>query len=146
MKFTLSGRYSEQSLLKGCLKGARDSQKALYDQYSSRMYSICLRYAGTETDAEDLLQEGFLRIFKNIGTFRNEGSFEGWMRRIFVNTAIEKHRKKHHLYPLMDVSDSDTFVMDSGIVNQMAADDIMCLVEQLSPGYRTVFNLSLIHI
>ena len=73
-------------------------QKMLYQLFSPKMYGVCLRYAGNEYDANDILQEGFIKVFKNLQKFRSEGSFEGWVRRIFVNTAIEHYRKKVKLY------------------------------------------------
>ena len=73
-------------------------QEYLYKTYASKMYAVCLRYSGNADDANDLLQEGFVKVFKNLGKFRSEGSFEGWIRRIFVNTSIEQYRKKVKLY------------------------------------------------
>ncbi len=141
MKFNLHGRLSDESLIKGCIKGDRDSQRGLYSKYSPKMFAICLRYSSDYHNAEDLLQEGFIKVYKNITKFRGEGSFEGWLRRIFVNTAIENYRKRNYLYPLIEVLNTDIEVLNDGVINQLAADDIMDLVNQLSPGYRTVFNL-----
>jgi len=131
----------EQDLIQACCRGERAAQQAIYERYASRLFSICLRYADDYHQAEDLLQEGFLKVFRHISAFRSEGSFEGWLRRIFVNTAIEQHRKKHHLYPLVEVLQSDLEWQDEGVMDQLAADDLMDMVNSLSPGYRTVFNL-----
>jgi RNA polymerase sigma-70 factor (ECF subfamily) len=85
---------TETLLIENCIKGNRKSQKELYDIFSSKMYYICLRYAKNQMDAEDILQEGFVKLFNNLHKFRGEGSFDGWVRRIFVNTAIESLRRK----------------------------------------------------
>ncbi len=77
-------------------------QEALYSRFSSKMYAVCLRYASNAAEAEDILQEGFIKIFKKIDTFRSEGSFEGWIRRIFVNTAIEHFRRRKYLMPVTE--------------------------------------------
>jgi len=108
----------EYALVRSCIKGNHSSHQALYSKYSSKMFGVCLRYGKDYHSAEDILQEGFIKAFKNLNKFRFEGSFEGWLRRIFVNTAIEHFRKP-----------------------RMAAEDIMELVNKLSPGYKAVFNL-----
>ena len=74
----------------------------LYNRFSSKMYAVCLRYAGNADDAQDILQDGFVKIYKNLPRFRSEGSFEGWIRRIFVNTAIEHLRRKTYLKPIAE--------------------------------------------
>ena len=89
--FTLT----ESQLIENCIKGERKSQKALYEHFSGKMFAICLRYSKNQMDAEDILQEGFVKLYNNLHRFRGEGSFEGWVRRIFVNTAIEHIRRKH---------------------------------------------------
>ncbi len=134
-------RTSEKDLIKGCIARKRKYQQALYEQSSSKMFSICLRYANDYHSAEDILQEGYIKVFKNIHKFRSEGSFEGWMRRIFVNTAIEHYRKSVHMYPILEVNNSHYDVIDDKTIEHLAAEDLMKMVQQLSPGYRTVFNL-----
>jgi RNA polymerase sigma factor (sigma-70 family) len=85
---------SESDLIHGCLQGDRRMQEELYRRFSPRMYGVCLRYAGTAAEAEDILQEGFIKVYKKLSSYRREGTFEGWIRRIFVNTAIEHFRRK----------------------------------------------------
>ncbi len=131
----------EQALIQACCRGERAAQQGLYERYAPRLFAICLRYADDYHQAEDLLQEGFLKVFRHIANFRAEGSFEGWLRRIFVNTAIEHHRRRHHLYPLVDVADTEIELHDEGALQQLAASDLLDMVNSLSPGYRTVFNL-----
>jgi RNA polymerase sigma factor (sigma-70 family) len=83
---------TDSDLLKGAVLGDRRMQEQLYQRYAPKMYAVCLRYANHADDAQDILQDGFVKVFKNLEKFRNEGSFEGWVRRVFVNTAIEHYR------------------------------------------------------
>lgn len=133
--------YSESNLIENCIKGDRKSQKELYDRFSAKMFAICLRYSKNQMDAEDVLQEGFVKLFNNLNRFRGEGSFEGWVRRIFVNTAIEHIRRKN-----MNTSNGEG--LENSIVDkkQNALDnlyekDLLSTSRTLSEGYRTVFNL-----
>lgn len=132
---------SLSQLIKGCIKGKRVAQKQLYNLYSPKMFGVCRRYSKDYHEAEDLLQEGFIKVFNNIHKFRGDGSFEGWVRRIFVNTAIEHYRKGNQLYLINENIISYVEVEDNNAISKLAVDDIMKLVNGLSPGYRTVFNL-----
>lgn len=105
------------------------------------MYGVCLRYAANAEEAEDILQEGFIKVFRKITSFRSEGSFEGWVRRIFVNTAIEHYRKKIYLQPISEHEENTIEGKYLSVLDSMAEKDIIKLVQQLSPGYRTVFNM-----
>ena len=93
---------SDSDLIRGCMESDRRMQEELYRRFSPRMYAVCLRYAGNAEEAEDILQEGFIKVFRKLDSFRNEGSFEGWRRRIFVNTAIEDFRRKKYLLPVTE--------------------------------------------
>lgn len=111
-------------------------------RFSPKMYAVCFRYAANATDAQDLLQEGFIKVYRNLHRFRAEGSFEGWIRRVFVNTSIEHYRKKS--IQLSTVSEKEeATIEDSDIsaLDQMAEKDILAIIQELSPGYKTVFNL-----
>jgi RNA polymerase sigma factor (sigma-70 family) len=108
------------------------------------MYTVCLRYAGNPEDASDVLQEGFIKIYKNLGKFRGEGSFEGWIRRIFVNTSIEHFRKTVKLYQVSEVQENTIEDKEWGVLDNLAVKDIIEMVHDLSPGYRAVFNLHVI--
>jgi RNA polymerase sigma-70 factor (ECF subfamily) len=116
-------------------------QEELYRRFSPRMFAVCLRYAGNSEEAEDILQEGFIKIFKKLNSFRGEGSFEGWIRRIFVNTAIEHFRRKRYLQPVTEKEESTIEGNFLSVLDNLAEKDILDLVRQLSPGYRTVFNM-----
>lgn len=128
-------------LIEGCLGNDRASQKQLYDVMSPTMFAICLRYANSYQTAEDLLQEGFIKVFKYISKYRGEGSFEGWVKRIFVNTAIEHFRKQARMYPIVNLEVVDHALKAGDPGDSLELEDIQKLIQQLSPGYRTVFNL-----
>ena len=116
-------------------------QEELYRRFSPRMYGVCLRYAGSAEEAEDILQEGFVKVFRKLDSFRSEGSFEGWIRRIFVNTAIEHFRRKKYLQPVTEKEEATIEGNYLSVLDELAERDILELVRQLSPGYRTVFNM-----
>ncbi len=139
--FGYIGEPSEGDLIKGCLIGDRKAQKTLYSRYSPRMFAVCMRYARDRQAAEDILQDGFIKIFRNLSKFRQEGSFEGWMRRIFVNTSIEHYRRKVNLYSIVDSEDKVIDIVDESTFDHLQLQDLMDMVQSLSPGYRTVFNL-----
>ena len=133
--------FSESDLIEGCLKGDRKMQYELYQRFAPKMYGVSLRYAGNAEEAEDILQEGFIKVFNKMGSYRGDGSFEGWIRRVFVNTAIEHFRKKTHLQPITENEESTIEGKYLSVLDHMAEKDIIQLVQQLSPGYRTVFNM-----
>src|SRR6185369_11797143 len=127
---------------KGCIEGDRRMQEELYNRFAGKMYAVCLRYTNNADDAQDLLQEGFIKIYKNLHRFRAEGSFEGWIRRVFVNTSIEHFRKKSTKLSLVSEKEENTLEdTDITALESLAEKDIINLIQQLSPGYRTVFNL-----
>lgn len=132
---------SESDLIAGCLEGNRRMQEELYRRFSPRMYAVCLRYAGNAEEAEDILQEGFIKVFKKLDSFRGDGSFEGWIRRIFVNTAIEHFRRKRYLMPVTEKEENTIEGKYVSVLDNLAEKDIISLVQELSPGYRTVFNM-----
>lgn len=120
-------------------------QEELYNRFSGKMYAVCLRYANNSEDAQDLLQEGFIKVYRNLHRFRAEGSFEGWIRRVFVNSSIEHYRKKS--LQLSKVSDKEENTIednDISALDNLAEKDIINLIQDLSPGYKTVFNLYVI--
>jgi RNA polymerase sigma-70 factor (ECF subfamily) len=116
-------------------------QEELYSRFAPKMYAVCLRYAGNAEEAEDILQEGFIKIFKKLASFRSEGSFEGWIRRIFVNTSIEHFRRKTYLQPISEKEENTMEGKSLSVLDSLAEKDLIHLIQQLSPGYRTVFNL-----
>lgn len=135
---------SEPDLIKGCIDGDRQMQKILYQTFSSKMYGVCLRYSENVEDANDILQEGFIKVYKNIHKFRSEGSFEGWVRRIFINTSIEHFRKKIKFNNITEVQENTVEDNSVNVFDTLSAKDIIKTINQLSPGYKAVFNMHVI--
>ena len=135
---------TEEKILKGCLNENAKAQEALYRLFSPTMFGICLRYGSDYHTAEDILQDGFVKVFKSIHKFKNTGSLEGWIRRIFVNTAIEYYRKKSRSFrftPLDVVAEKS--VEDHKLL-EIEKEELLGLIQQLPDGYRLVFNLYII--
>lgn len=133
---------SEQQLIEGCQRGDRRAQKELYELYSRKMMGVCLRYVNDRETARDLLQDGFVKIFTSIGSFSGIGSFEGWMRKIFVNCALEYLRKSDVLREATDLDNTAELVnADSSAISDISAAELMNMVKELPAGFRTVFNL-----
>lgn len=117
----------------------------MYEKYSSRMFAVCLRYAKDRDEAKDLLQEGFITVFSKIGSFNAAGSFEGWMRRIFVNTALMRLRKKDVLKEAADVDDAAKAVVSADdVLSGIGGKDLVRLISGMPDGFRTVFNMNVI--
>ncbi len=135
---------SESDLIRGCIEGKPEMQRMLYDRFSSKMYGVCLRYAENTEDANDVMQEGFIKVYKSLPKFRAEGSFEGWIRRIFVNTSIEHYRKKVKLYNVTEVQENTIEDNELDALDSLATKDILKIVNELSPGYKQVFNLHVV--
>ncbi len=136
--------YSDEQIIAGCRTGDRKYQELLYQRFSSKMFTVCMRYAAESNSAQDLLQEGFVKIFKNIDKFRGEGSFEGWIRRIFVNTCLEFVRKKANMYVVQDTETVKVEYQDENALQKLMKEDLMEMIQSLSTGYRTIFNLYVI--
>lgn len=136
---------SERELLEACKRGDRTAQKKLYDSLAAKMFAICLRYMGQRDAAEDVLQEGFITLFSRLDSYSGEGSFEGWARKIFVNTALMELRKKDALKMSEDLETAWN-VSSDGVsqVQSVGYHELLKLIASLPPGYRTVFNLSVI--
>lgn len=131
-------------LIKDCVAGKQMALAQLYHIFSAKMYGVCLRYAKDASEAEDNLQEGFIKVFTSLKNFRNEGSLEGWIRRIMINVSLEKLRKLNKMYPVEDVAIYDSVNFSDDIISKISADELMKLVQELPPRYRLVFNLYVI--
>ena len=132
---------TENDLIDGCLRSHPVAQKQLYEKYAARMMAVCLRYAQTTFEAEDVLQEGFLTVFRTLGSFRRECPLEFWIRRIMINAALRQHRRNA---PLVAVSDGDypeTLASEEFTFSNYAYSELLALVQELAPRYRLVFNL-----
>jgi RNA polymerase sigma-70 factor (ECF subfamily) len=133
---------TEQLIIKGCIERDGAFQTKLYNQFASKMFGVCLRYARNREEAEEILHEGFLRIFTYIHTFKGSGSFEGWMKKIMVNAALFRYRNKSTLQPVIRLdSSSYDAADDTDIASNLDAKELLSVVQTLPAGYRIVFNL-----
>ena len=129
-------------LIESCIKGNRESQKALYDLLAPRMFPVCIRYIGDRIQAEDILQDGFVTLFTHLKDYKGDGSFEGWARRIFVTTALMSLRKKDALKMSDDLQAARGLKAETVSQTQnIGYKELMKLVMTLPPGFRTVFNM-----
>ncbi len=126
-----------------CIKGDRHSQRELYEMLAPKMFVVCLRYSRSREDAEEVLQEGFIKIFEHLSQFTFSGSFEGWVRKIMVNCALQKYRGKSRLHAVLNIDDTNIENTDDNenIYAKQDAKELIKLVQVLPPGYRMVFNL-----
>lgn len=131
----------EKELIQGCAKNDRASQKALYEHYCGKMMVVCLRYSRSTQEAEDILQEGFIKIFKSIGDFRAESKLETWITRIMINTALNSQRQKLYLMPMVDVTEISLPEREEISLSGFHLDELINIVQSLPDGCRVVFNL-----
>ncbi|MFQ3579816.1 MAG: sigma-70 family RNA polymerase sigma factor [Bacteroidales bacterium] len=134
---------NDNEIIEGCLKNDRKMQKALYDKYASVMYAICLRYAKREEEAMDILQEGFIKVYRHIDQFSGLHSFEGWMKRIFINTSITYYKQNLKFYYQQDITninepDENTF---NAYEQEFTREELLSIIQELSDGYKLVFNM-----
>lgn len=132
---------NDYELLLRCLRKEVDAEYMLYERYAARMYGLCLRYGGNEAEAEDMLQEGFMKLFSSLRDFRFEGNLDGWVKRIFVTTALNYRRiqKTGPAVELTEEVESETVRED--ILSNISVKDLLALIRRLPPGFRTIFNL-----
>ncbi len=129
------------TIIDGCKKGDGRSQEALYRLVAPAMYGLCLRYAGNKDDANDIMQDGFIKVFRKIDQFTGKGSLEGWIRRIIVNTALEKFRSQIETERIDYQVNSRIELSGTETIENITADEIVAIVGTLTPRYRMVFNL-----
>lgn len=132
---------NEPEIIEGCIQGKRNCQKALYEHFASKMLGVCMRYAQDRSEAEDMLQEGFIKVFNNIAKFKNEGSFEGWIRRIMVFTAINMYRYRVRKFQDQLTMEPVEAPYNDDLIDHISAREIVALIQQIPEGYRMVFNL-----
>jgi RNA polymerase sigma-70 factor (ECF subfamily) len=132
-----------KEIVSGCLKGNRRDQELLYRRHASKLYAVCLQYSSNNEEAEDVLQEGFIKIFENLHAYKSDGPIEAWMRRIVVNMALEKYRNKKPLHKLEDIDRLTEMGLEPRIedYSDLDAEMLMNFIRDLSPQYRMVFNL-----
>lgn len=132
---------TEKKLIRDCQNGIKSSQFLLVKRYSGMLLTVCRRYARDESMAKDVLQETLIRVFQNIGKYRDSGSFEAWMRKIAVRRSLQWLEKSHFRYEIHAEFVPDEEVNIPDVYAQMGADEIMMLINDLPSGFRTVFNL-----
>ena len=137
----LTTSVKERELIRDCKKGKSYAQKAVYDKYASMMMAVCIRYIKDQMEAEHVVVGGMVKVFKKIDQFQEEGSFEGWIRRIMVNESLMYLRKHKPMSKDMDIDELHEEPNADVLSEALNADDLMQLVEALPVGYRTVFNL-----
>ncbi|MDU1890417.1 MAG: RNA polymerase sigma factor [Dysgonomonas sp.] len=133
----------EQLLIDGCKRGDPLARKQIYELYAPTMMSVCMRYVNNKETAKDLLQDGFITVFTKIDTYSGTGAFAGWLRRIFVTTALQHLRRNDTLKQSINIDEYEGVVenVDTSALEQLSADDLMACIAQLPSGFRTVFNL-----
>lgn len=141
MRLEIRKSEQENQLAEGCRKGDRKSQKAVYERYSGRMLSLCQRYIAQQDEAEDIMINAFMKIFKKIDQYKGDGSFEGWMRRIVVNDCLSHLRKSRNMYLESSIEKLDSEPDLQLLDDNLEVEDLMRLISELPIGYRTVFNL-----
>ena len=128
-------------LIEGCIRGDRQSQSQLYAMLMQKMFVVCLRYSKNREEAEEILQEGFMKVFEFIHQYKFAGSFEGWVRKIMVNCALQKYRSKK-LHAVVDIDPATIEnIGNENIISQIGTKELLEMVQQLPPSYRMVFNL-----
>jgi RNA polymerase sigma-70 factor (ECF subfamily) len=139
---------TEEQLIRGCIKEDAFCQREVFNRYAGRMLGVCNRYARNAADAEDILQDAFMKVFDKLGQFKFEGSFEGWIRKIVVNTALKKYTLSRYDkevvgYELKD-RDETGAGMEPAAYNHLTEKDLLDLINRLPDGYRLIFNLYVI--
>lgn len=144
MDLALQYNFEEKDLIRACIRRERWAQKMLYEAYYSQMMGVCLRYSNHQEDALDILHEGFIKVFKNVGKYQPGTSLSAWIRRIMVNTAIDYYRKniRRRTEDIQEAFDISTDEADA--ISKCSEKEILAAIQELSPAYRTVFNLYVI--
>jgi RNA polymerase sigma-70 factor (ECF subfamily) len=135
----MSRIWTDKELIETCLKDNPKAQKMLYDTYSSVLFGICLRYSKNEEEAQDILQDSFIKIFTKLDTYQFTGSFEGWLKRIVTNTSIEYYRKKITMEHLEEIGFNPYLAVDSD--RGLEVEELLKMIQELPEGYRMVFNM-----
>ena len=137
--------HPDAHLVRACLQGDGSSQRLLYEQYKRPMFRICLRYAGTKQEAEDYLQEGFVKVFKDLQQYRMEGPLGAWIRKVVLNTILQQLRRRKIAFSDADVNDLEArYLTDEDITGNLDAEILTTYIQGLPDGYRTVFNMFVI--
>lgn len=116
-------------------------QQALYDKYSGQMYAVALRYAKMQQEAEDILQEAFIKVFQKIDTFRQDSSLVHWIKKVVINTALNSQRSKLYMYPMVDVEELKSWTQEGTAISDFSHQELLQMVQELPDGCRVIFNL-----
>lgn len=140
---------NQDLIIQGCIKGDKRAQKALYEHFYGKMMVVCMRYANCHDEALDMFQEAFIKVFKNLPKYGRIGSFEGWVRRIMVNTCIDHIRKNKMNNKMVELDSNHGSIIvdddeDAGILEHVNFKDLLDMIQHLSPAYRSVFNLYIV--
>jgi RNA polymerase sigma-70 factor (ECF subfamily) len=135
---------TELELIENCLKGNAKSQRRLFEQFAGKMMTVCRRYSCDLKEAEDMLQEGFIKVFSSLGQYRFEGPLEGWIRRIVVHTALKILQRKRIQWSDIGQEPDTVPSMDADALTALSAEELLKLISALPDGYRVVFNLSVL--
>ncbi len=128
-------------LIQLCLDNDRLAQRKLFEAYAPKMIVVCRRYARHQAEAEDIMQEAFIKIFKNLDKYKREGSFEGWVRKIMVNTSLKYISRKHFTHEKIMLESLPENALDPSVFSKINEEQILDLIQELPDGYRHVFNL-----
>ena len=129
-------------IIHSCIRGDRQSQSKLYQLFANKMLAVCCRYSKNKEEAEEILHEGFMKVFDHLHQFKFEGSFEGWMRKIMVNCALQKYRSRPQLRPVINIETAEFDIAGTeDIISRLGTKELLNMVQQLPPAYRMVFNL-----
>ena len=131
----------EEKLVSGLKSGKPDCQRRVYDLYADKMMAVCMRYCRDSDDAADVLQEGFIRVFNKIDTFKEEGSLEGWIRRVITNVAIRNYQRTARMHVVSGLEEAEREFSTSYVDSGLAVEELMLMISKLPDGYRLVFNL-----
>lgn len=141
----MSEIYSDKELIEHCLENDPRAQELLYKRFSRRMYGVCLRFARNTLEADDILQEGFIKVFSFLKDFRSDGSLEGWIRRTIVNTAINYYNSKQNEWKETTIEKAELYQsLTEDTLDKISTNDLLNLIHELPEGYRLVFNLYII--
>ncbi|MDH3708629.1 MAG: RNA polymerase sigma factor [Cyclobacteriaceae bacterium] len=133
--------HSEEQLIAGCTKGERGMQRALYERYAGAMLVVCMRYCKNKDDAEDILQEAFIKVFKSIQSFKGDSTLGYWVKRVVINTALNYQRGKLYLFPMVDINEIDPKQTQDLTLSNYQMEELLKMIQSLPIGCQVIFNM-----
>ncbi len=137
---------SEKALIHGCINDDRKAQRQLYDQFAGRMLVVAMRYSKSDQEAEDIIQDAFIKIFEKIKTFREESRLSFWIKRIVVNTALNHQRSKLYMFPMVDVQELNNSMDNSFSLSDYHFKELLTIIKELPSGCQIIFNFMLLKV